>query len=203
MHTQSASQSLLLFFSISECRVSLAFSDSSRDLPIIPPSPLGGSSASQLTETPGRPGLRNLKEVNRAIRLLRADSGFFDDKLLSFLEQRLLPYIVVVRLTPWVKRAADSISANRPSVISDVCTGTPMPNTGVLGEQTLRDLSGFYRCADGLPCASKCSDLVNSPLSSRARRSLPRRSENGTGDDCRKQSPAGHVRGVMMVFTHS
>src|SRR5439155_13485404 len=32
------------------------------------------------------------------IRLLRADSGFFDDKLLSFLEQRLLPYIVVAKL---------------------------------------------------------------------------------------------------------
>src|SRR5258707_14767483 len=40
------------------------------------------------------------------IRLLRADSGFFDDKLLSFLEQRLLLYIVVAKLTPWVKRAA-------------------------------------------------------------------------------------------------
>src|SRR5258708_21978428 len=40
------------------------------------------------------------------IRLLRADSGFFDDKLLSFLEQRLLPYIIVAKLTPWVKRAA-------------------------------------------------------------------------------------------------
>src|SRR5579863_7064735 len=43
------------------------------------------------------------------IRLLRADSGFFDDKLLSFLEQRLLPYIVVARLTPWVKRAAQGV----------------------------------------------------------------------------------------------
>jgi Transposase DDE domain group 1 len=43
------------------------------------------------------------------IRLLRADSGFFDDKLLSFLEQRLLPYIVVTRLTPWVKRAAQRV----------------------------------------------------------------------------------------------
>jgi hypothetical protein len=43
------------------------------------------------------------------IRLLRADSGFFDDKLLSFLEQRLLPYIVVARLTPWVKRAAQRL----------------------------------------------------------------------------------------------
>lgn len=43
------------------------------------------------------------------IRLLRADSGFFDDKLLSFLEQRLLPYIVVARLTGWVKRAAQRV----------------------------------------------------------------------------------------------
>src|SRR5256886_9138773 len=43
------------------------------------------------------------------IRLLRADSGFFDDKLLSFLEQRLLPYIVVARLTPSVKRAAQRV----------------------------------------------------------------------------------------------
>jgi hypothetical protein len=41
--------------------------------------------------------------------LLRADSGFFDDKLLSFLEQRLLPYIVVAKLTPWVKRAAQHV----------------------------------------------------------------------------------------------
>jgi DNA-directed RNA polymerase subunit N (RpoN/RPB10) len=43
------------------------------------------------------------------IRLLRADSGFFDDKLLSFLEQRHLPYIVVARLTKWVKRAAQAV----------------------------------------------------------------------------------------------
>jgi len=38
------------------------------------------------------------------IRLVRADSGFFDDQLLSFLEQRRLPYIVVARLTKWIKR---------------------------------------------------------------------------------------------------
>ncbi len=43
------------------------------------------------------------------IRLLRADSGFFEDRLLSFLEQRRLPYIVVARLTKWVKRAAQSV----------------------------------------------------------------------------------------------
>src|SRR5260370_23800571 len=43
------------------------------------------------------------------IRLLRADSGFSDDKLLSFLEQRLLPYMVVAKLTPGVKRAAQRV----------------------------------------------------------------------------------------------
>src|ERR1700719_1444401 len=48
------------------------------------------------------------------IRLLRADSGFFDDKLLTFLEQRLLPYIVVARLTPWVKRAAQRVEQWTP-----------------------------------------------------------------------------------------
>jgi len=43
------------------------------------------------------------------IRLLRADSGFFEDQLLSFLEQRQLPYIVVARLRKWVKRAAQRV----------------------------------------------------------------------------------------------
>ena len=43
------------------------------------------------------------------IRLVRADSGFFDDTLLSFLEQRGLPYIVVTRLTKWVKREAQRV----------------------------------------------------------------------------------------------
>src|SRR6476661_6878253 len=50
-----------------------------------------------------------LWQQRQKIRLLRADSGFFEDKLLSFLEQRLLPYIVVARLTPWVKRAAQRV----------------------------------------------------------------------------------------------
>jgi hypothetical protein len=47
--------------------------------------------------------------LREKIRLLRADSGFFEDKLLSFLEQRLLPYIIVAKLTPWVKRAAQRV----------------------------------------------------------------------------------------------
>ncbi|HZL66782.1 MAG TPA: IS1380 family transposase [Candidatus Limnocylindrales bacterium] len=43
------------------------------------------------------------------IRLVRADSGFFEDKLLSFLEQRSLSYIVVARLTKWTKREAQRV----------------------------------------------------------------------------------------------
>jgi hypothetical protein len=43
------------------------------------------------------------------IRLLRADSGFFDGLLLDYLEQQDLPYIVVAKLTQWVKRAAQRV----------------------------------------------------------------------------------------------
>lgn len=50
-----------------------------------------------------------LWQQRQKIRLVRADSGFFDDKLLTFLEQRCLPYIVVTRLTQWVKREAHRI----------------------------------------------------------------------------------------------
>jgi hypothetical protein len=38
------------------------------------------------------------------IRCVRADSGFFDQALLGFLEERGLPYIIVARLTAQVKR---------------------------------------------------------------------------------------------------
>ena len=48
------------------------------------------------------------------IRLLRADSGFFEDNLLSFLEERCLPYIVVARLTKWIKRQAQSVVEWKP-----------------------------------------------------------------------------------------
>src|SRR5450755_2312790 len=43
------------------------------------------------------------------LRLLRADSGFFDGLLLDFLEQQNLPYIVVAKMTKWVKRAAQRV----------------------------------------------------------------------------------------------
>ncbi len=39
------------------------------------------------------------------LRLLRADSGFFEDGLLAFLEERCLPYIIVARMTARVKHA--------------------------------------------------------------------------------------------------
>jgi len=43
------------------------------------------------------------------IRVVRADSGFFDDKLLSFLEDQKLPYIIVARMTRWIKNEASRI----------------------------------------------------------------------------------------------
>ena len=44
------------------------------------------------------------------IRVVRADSGFFDQQLLGFLEQRGLSYIVVARLTRWLKREAARVT---------------------------------------------------------------------------------------------
>ena len=43
------------------------------------------------------------------VRLVRADSGLFDDQPLSLLEERSLLYIVVARLTTWVKRQAQHV----------------------------------------------------------------------------------------------
>jgi hypothetical protein len=43
------------------------------------------------------------------IRCVRADSGFFEEALLAFLEQRPLPYLVVARLTQRLKRRAATI----------------------------------------------------------------------------------------------
>ena len=54
-----------------------------------------------------------LWQQRQKIRVVRADSGFFDDKLLSFLEQRLLPYMVVARLTPWIKREAHRVETGK------------------------------------------------------------------------------------------
>ena len=44
------------------------------------------------------------------IRLVRADTGFFDQKLLKFLEARHLSYIVAAKLTRWVKREAMGVA---------------------------------------------------------------------------------------------
>jgi len=44
------------------------------------------------------------------IRCVRADSGFFEEALLAFLEERHLPYLVVARLTQRLKRRAAVLS---------------------------------------------------------------------------------------------
>ena len=48
-----------------------------------------------------------------ALRVVRADAGFFDQQLLGFLEQRGLSYIVVARLTRWLKREAARVTVWR------------------------------------------------------------------------------------------
>ena len=45
----------------------------------------------------------NLLADQHRIRCVRADSGFYADQFLSFLEERALPYIVVARLTTYLK----------------------------------------------------------------------------------------------------
>jgi hypothetical protein len=54
-------------------------------------------------------------DARHSIRLVRADSGFFDDALLSFLEGLTspLPYIVVAKLTRWIKQEAAGLQAWR------------------------------------------------------------------------------------------
>ena len=45
------------------------------------------------------------------IRTVRADSGFFDQALLSFLEDRQLPYVIVARMTSTLKRHCAGVKA--------------------------------------------------------------------------------------------
>jgi Transposase DDE domain group 1 len=47
------------------------------------------------------------KEIK--IRVVRCDSGFFDQKLLEFLEEKGLSYIVVAKMTRWLKTAAKGV----------------------------------------------------------------------------------------------
>jgi Transposase DDE domain group 1 len=47
-----------------------------------------------------------LLPAKHVLRRVRADAGFLDQELLGFLEQRGLSYIVVARLTRWLKREA-------------------------------------------------------------------------------------------------
>lgn len=44
------------------------------------------------------------------IRSVRADSGFFDHKLLEFLESQKLPYVIVAKMTGWIKKRVASVS---------------------------------------------------------------------------------------------
>jgi len=68
----------------------------------------------------------------------RADAGFFDQQLLGFLEQRGLSYIVVARLTRWLKSEAARITEWRAldgttpwvSFLCNCWLGPPAPLRG-------------------------------------------------------------------------
>jgi hypothetical protein len=45
-----------------------------------------------------------------SLRCVRADSGFFEEALLAFLEERQLPYLLVARLTTGLKRRAAALN---------------------------------------------------------------------------------------------
>jgi hypothetical protein len=51
-----------------------------------------------------------LLPAGMTLRCVRADSGFFEEGLLAFLEERQLPYLIVARLTTRLKRRAAVIS---------------------------------------------------------------------------------------------
>ena len=67
----------------------------------------------------GRGAVEFLKEalawLPEGLRLgvVRGDAGFFDGKLLEFLEERQLAYIMVARLTRWLKREAARVEDGR------------------------------------------------------------------------------------------
>jgi hypothetical protein len=50
--------------------------------------------------------------------VVRADGGFFDQELLAYLEAQGLSYIVVVRLTRWLKREAARVRADFPLLLT-------------------------------------------------------------------------------------
>ena len=69
--------------------------------------------------TAGRGVVEFLKEAlaklprREWIRVVRADSGFFAQELLQYLESQELRYIVVARMTSWLKREATRVQAWR------------------------------------------------------------------------------------------
>ena len=69
----------------------------------------GNAGASQGAAQFLNEALSLLGEQHR-IRCVRADSGFYGDHFLSFLEERALPYIVVARLTSYLKSRLYQVS---------------------------------------------------------------------------------------------
>jgi hypothetical protein len=61
---------------------------------------------------PSMNAMRLKLQRSEKIRLLRADSGVFDDKLLSFFGTAPAALHILAKLTPWVNRAAQRAWSN-------------------------------------------------------------------------------------------
>ena len=72
----------------------------------------GNCSAARGTVEFLKEALARLGERAR-IRVVRAEAGFFEEPLLNFLEARGLAYLVVGRMTPWLKRDAARVGTWR------------------------------------------------------------------------------------------
>ncbi len=75
------------------------------------------------------------------IRCVRADSGFYADHFLSFLEERALPYIVVARLTSYLK---SRLGTGRPSGALSSCAKKSKPTKRPLAASSLICPATFF-----------------------------------------------------------
>ena len=83
------------------------------------------------------------------LRCLRADSGFFDNRLLTLLEERQLPYLIVARRTHGLKKLLPTLSA-----------WTPVDATHDVGEFTYQ-LWGWSQPRRFVVIRERCQEPVN------------------------------------------
>ena len=87
--------------------------------------------------------------AHHKVRCLRADSGFFDNSLLTLLEERQLPYLIVARRTHGLEKLLPMLTA-----------WTPVDATHDIGEFTYQ-LWGWSRPRRFVVIRERCREPVN------------------------------------------